>query len=42
MAMMGDFNAHTADQDEGYGDVDEDIFSFIQEGGQCQRNVFKR
>ena len=33
VAMMGDFNAHTADQDEGYGDVDEDIFSFIQEGG---------
>ena len=33
IALMGDLNAHTADMDEGYGNIDDDVFSFLQEGG---------
>lgn len=33
IALLGDFNAHTAEEVECYGDIDGDISQFIQEGG---------
>ena len=33
IALLGDINAHTAEQDECHGPIDEEIFTFIQEEG---------